>query len=81
MRIRTVLSFSFGAATGAGAMYLFDPDQGDERRREVRRDAAKRARHGAVRAGTEARLLARDVAGSAIEGFKAARADDVPGIG
>jgi len=81
VRIRTVFSFTVGAATGAGAMYLFDPDHGEERRREVRRDAAKRARHGAARAATEARLLARDVAGSAIEGFKEARADDGPVAG
>jgi hypothetical protein len=62
-------------------MYLCDPDHGEARRREVRRDAARRARHGAARAATEAKLLARDVTGAAVEGFKEARADDGPDAG
>ncbi|MEX2551159.1 MAG: hypothetical protein WD638_13115 [Nitriliruptoraceae bacterium] len=81
VRIRTLFTFSVGVAAGAGAMYLFDPEHGEERRRQARRDAAQRARHGAARATTEAKHLVRDVTGSAIEGFKEARAEDGPNLG
>jgi gas vesicle protein len=73
MRIRTLFTFGAGAAVGASAMYLLDPEHGAERRREARRSAAAQAREGAVRAATEARRRAEEVAVSAAAGYQEAR--------
>lgn len=56
MRIRSLLAMTTGAALGAGTMYLLDPEQGETRRREVRRTAWQElARHGTdlARHGTD----------------------------
>lgn len=62
MRIRTWLAMAFGAAVGAGSVYLFDPDHGRTRRRaaadRARRGAAHRARGLAVGAARQARSMA-----------------------
>ncbi len=75
MRIRTLMTFSLGAATGAGAMYLLDPDSGEERRRELRRDAFQQAKQGAVTATKAGAELTRDLTAAAAEGYREARAD------
>lgn len=73
MRIRTLFTFGAGAAVGASAMYLLDPEHGIERRREARRTAASQAREGAVRAVAEAKRRAEEVTVSAVAGFQEAR--------
>jgi gas vesicle protein len=75
VRIRTLFTFGTGAAVGASAMYLLDPEHGLERRRQARRTAAAQAREGAVRAAAEARRRAEEVAVSAVAGFQEARTD------
>lgn len=76
MRIRTLFTFGAGAAVGASAMYLLDPEHGVERRRQARRTAAAQAREGTVRAVAEARRRAEEVAVSAVAGFQDARTTD-----
>jgi gas vesicle protein len=81
VRIRTLITFGAGATVGASAMYLLDPEHGVERRRQARRTAAAQARDRAVRAVTEARRRAEEVAVSATAGFQEARqvnSDDPP---
>jgi gas vesicle protein len=73
VRIRTLFTFGAGAAVGASAMYLLDPEHGVERRREARRTAAAQAREGTVRAVSEARRRAEEVTVSAVAGFQEAR--------
>lgn len=62
VRIRTWLAMAFGAAVGAGSVYLFDPDHGRTRRRaavgRARRGAANRARVAAAGAARQARSMA-----------------------
>ena len=62
MRIRTWLAMAFGAAVGAGSVYLFDPEHGRSRRRaaagRARRGAASRARVMAAGAARQARSMA-----------------------
>lgn len=70
MRIRSVFAFVTGAAVGAVGMYLNDPDLGEGRRREVRRDAFARVRSGAAGAAKTAARQAKDVARSAVEGYQ-----------
>lgn len=43
MRIRTWMSMMFGAAVGAAATYLMDPDRGPQRRVETRDRAMRKA--------------------------------------
>lgn len=52
MRIRTIATLGFGAAAGAGAMYLLDPEHGRQRRAQARRDAVARAQEGLTDAAT-----------------------------
>ncbi len=80
MRIRTFLTFSIGAVTGAGAMYLLDPDSGEERRRELRRDAFQQAKQGAVTATKAGAELTRDLTTAAVEGYQQGRADATGGM-
>ena len=75
MRIRTFLTFSVGAAAGAGAMYLLDPDSGEQRRRELRRDAFQQAKQGAVTATKAGAELTRDLTTAAVDGYREGRAD------
>ena len=79
MRIRTFVTFSLGAATGAGAMYLFDPDSGEQRRRELRRDAFQQAKQGAVTATKASAELTRDLTTAAVEGYREGRTDAADG--
>jgi gas vesicle protein len=78
VRIRTLLTLGTGAAIGASAMYLLDPEHGPARRREARRTAAVQARDGALRTVTEARRRAEEAAGAAVAGFQDARAAAEP---
>jgi hypothetical protein len=81
MRARTVVSFAAGAAAGAGWMYLKDPDHGPARRRDVRRQALRQARMGAVGLARQGRRRAEDLALAAVAGFAQGRDEsrDVPG--
>ena len=83
MRIRTLLTLTTGAALGAGATYLLDPEHGEERRRDARRYALRHAREGALRALGEARERAEQVTIAAVAGYRQARAetDGDPGDG
>jgi len=75
MRVRTLLTFAAGAAAGAGATYLLDPEAGPQRRREVRRDALRQARDAATAVGRAGASLTADVTRSAIDGYRQARLD------
>jgi len=75
VRIRTFLTFTCGAATGAGVMYLLDPDNGEQRRRELRRDAFQQAKQGAVTATKAGAELTRDLTTAAVEGYREGRDD------
>lgn len=74
MRIRTLLTLTAGAAAGAGAMYLFDPEHGPARRREARRTALRQAREGALSAVQEGRRQAAAMTAAAVAGYHEARA-------
>ena len=73
VRVRSMMAMSTGAALGAGAMYLFDPEVGDRRRREVRRSAtrelARRGAEVASRGVTRASLVVE----AAVYGYHAER--------
>ena len=73
MRVRSLMTFSTGAALGAGWMYLKDPEHGLERRRELRRDALRRARSGAVGAATDLRKRGEEIILAAVSGFEQGR--------
>lgn len=75
MRIRTLLTLATGAAAGAGAMYLLDPEHGEARRRQARRSAVAQARSGAATALVEGRRRAEDLAVAAWAGYQEARTD------
>ena len=78
MRVRTLLTLSFGAALGAAAVYLLDPEHGEERRREARRVALAQARSGAGAVLGDARRRAEELAVSAVAGYREARVADDP---
>lgn len=75
MRIRTMLAFGLGAAVGAGATYLGDPDHGEGRRVEARRWAVARGREQAVTALSATGRAVRTYALAAIEGFREGAVD------
>ncbi len=75
MRVRTLLTFAAGAAAGAGATYLLDPETGQLRRRELRRDALSQARDTTLAVGRGGATLSADVARAAIDGYRQARLD------
>ena len=75
MRVRTIVAMTAGGALGAGWMYLLDPEHGEQRRREARRQAARQLREGTVRAALDAKRRAEEVALAAVSGFHEARAD------
>jgi len=80
MRVRTLVTLATGAAAGAGAMYLFDPEHGPARRRAVRRSALRQAREAAISALQEGRRQAREMAIAAAAGYQEARdASEDPG--
>lgn len=70
MRIRTLLAFTFGAAAGAGMVWLGDPDHGPERRREARRWAYAQGRTRVRAAATRALRSVRVAGQAAAEGFR-----------
>lgn len=73
MRVRSLLAMSTGAALGAGAMYLFDPEVGEDRRRDARRHALRElGRHGADLA-TRGVQRAGTVVEAAVYGYHAER--------
>ncbi len=73
MRARTMVAFSAGAAAGASAMYLLDPEHGPSRRREARRSAVRRARSGALDLAADAQRRAEEVVRAAVEGYERGR--------
>ncbi|GGI09072.1 hypothetical protein GCM10011354_32250 [Egicoccus halophilus] len=73
MRVRSMLSFSAGAAMGAGWMYLKDPEHGGDRRRELRRDALRRVRSTALGAAGDLRRRGEELALAAVAGFEQGR--------
>ncbi len=73
VRIRTIVTFSTGAALGAGATYLLDPEHGAARRREARRQALRKARSGAVDVLRDGRGRAEALVLSAVSGFEQGR--------
>ncbi|MFA9445960.1 hypothetical protein [Egicoccus sp. AB-alg6-2] len=73
MRLRSMMTFSAGAALGAGWMYLKDPEHGVERRRELRREALRKARSGAVAAAGDLRRRGEEVVFAAVAGFEQGR--------
>lgn len=74
MRIRTWLAMGFGAAMGAGAVYLFDPEHGESRRREARVRARARADRELRDLAADAARQARVVVREARAGFEQSRA-------
>jgi uncharacterized protein YggE len=76
MRARTLVTFAAGAAAGAGWMYLLDPEHGEARRREARREAARRARQGAVDLAADTRRRAEEVTRAALDGYQAGRSGE-----
>jgi hypothetical protein len=70
MRVRTLVTLATGAAAGAGAMYLLDPEHGPARRREVRRSALRRARSGATSALHEGKRQLQEIVQAAAEGYQ-----------
>lgn len=78
MRLRTLATLATGAAAGAGAMYLLDPEHGPARRREVRRSALRQARSGATSALQEGQRQVRELVRAAAEGYRESQVSDVP---
>lgn len=70
MRIRTVLALGAGAALGASATYLLDPDHGTERRRDARSRAVARGRAELTSRGSDAVARARTLATESATGFR-----------
>lgn len=70
MRVRTAFTLIVGGVLGAGVMYLLDPDHGDERRREARRDAVRRTREQARRLASEGRQLGEELKAAAVSGYR-----------
>jgi hypothetical protein len=73
VRARTLLTWTTGAAMGAGVMYLLDPEHGPARRRDARQQAAQQARDGVVRAALDARRHGEEVARAAVVGYQESR--------
>ena len=69
MRIRTMLALGVGAAAGAAATYLLDPDHGGDRRARARSELRDRARAELADARTGLTSEARDIVTSLAAGF------------
>ncbi len=78
MRVRTLFALTTGAALGAGSMYLLDPEHGELRRREARREAARQVKDGTVRAALDAKRRAEEVTVAAVSGYQQARTESQP---
>jgi gas vesicle protein len=72
MRIRTLFTFTTGAAAGAAAVYLFDPAHGDERRRQAARWAAEQARDQVRNTGALVLDQTRQSVAAATQGYREA---------
>ncbi len=68
-----MMTFASGAAAGAGAMYLLDPEHGPERRRDAQRSALRRARSGASGLVVDVRRRAVEVIRAAVGGYEHGR--------
>jgi gas vesicle protein len=73
VRLRSLASLTTGAALGAGAMYLFDPELGPERRRQARRTAVREAARATVDLGRRAVTGTAAVADAAVQGYAEGR--------
>jgi hypothetical protein len=73
VRIRSIVTLSTGAALGAGATYLLDPDHGPERRRDARRHALRGARSGVSQAVLETKRRVEGLALATVKGFEQGR--------
>lgn len=78
MRVRSMVTFSVGAALGAGWMYLKDPEHGPDRRRELRREALRKARAGAAGAARDLRHKGEEIVLAAVAGFEQGRTEQRP---
>jgi hypothetical protein len=76
-----MVTFSAGAALGAGWMYLKDPEHGPDRRRDLRREALRKARSGAAGAARDVRVKGEEVLLAAVAGFEQGRTQHRPGPG
>lgn len=74
MKMRTWFAFTLGAAMGAGASYLLDPDKGDQRRAEARDLAVTRAKE--MDLDTQAQFYANKAKGALIERSKQLRSQE-----
>ena len=81
MRLRTVVAVTTGAAAGAGATYLFDPDHGPQRRRLARRNALRQAQKGALRGVRRTRREVAALAAAGVAGYQRGRAAPATEIG
>lgn len=72
MRIRSLFSFTTGAAVGAAAVYLFDPDHGPQRRREASKWAAEQAQQQAREAALRVVDVSRQAVTAASDGYREA---------
>jgi hypothetical protein len=81
VRVRSLLSLTTGAALGAGAMYLLDPDHGPTRRQEARRSAYREGRRVAADAAARGVRELGSMAEAAVYGFSAARHESAPAAG
>lgn len=70
MRIRTILAFVVGALTGAATIYLADPEEGSQRRRQTGRWAAAQAREQGPQVAARVLEVGRQVARSAVDGYR-----------
>lgn len=70
MRIRSLLALGAGGALGAGAMYLFDPDHGERRRREALGQAGRGVRRAALNTAKRSLATGRDVLTAAADGYR-----------
>jgi hypothetical protein len=78
VRVRTLFSFTSGAALGAAWMYLADPEHGPDRRREARRNALRQVRQGAVVLASDAGRRAERFAYAAVAGYQQGRVEGRP---
>lgn len=75
---RRVFWLLVGAAAGAGAAYLTDPDRGRSRRARMSDQLAARARDVGGDLATQAKITADRVRGTAAEAVRGALPEDVP---
>lgn len=75
---RRLVWITLGAALGAGAAYLADPERGRSRRDQLTDQLAARSRELAEEATTQAKIAADRAKGSVIESAKDVLPEDVP---